>query len=81
MLSSALAERITSLGGEIRTGSEVTSVQVESGRATGVRTAGDEAFGATHAIVADVAAPHLFGRLVDPRDLPPRRIDDPPSIG
>ena len=70
MLSRALADRFTSLGGEIRCDAEVVRIDVEHGRATGVRTADGEVFAATQAVVADVVAPHLFGRLVDASDLP-----------
>jgi phytoene dehydrogenase-like protein len=70
MLSRSLADRFTSLGGEIRCDAEVVSVEVAHGRATGVRTADGETIGATQAVIADVVAPHLFGRLVDAHDLP-----------
>jgi phytoene dehydrogenase-like protein len=70
MLSRALADRFTSLGGEIRCEAEVVGIDVRSGRAIGVRTVDGEVYGATQAVVADVVAPHLFGRLVDEKDLP-----------
>ncbi len=70
-LSRALARRIESLGGEIRCSSPVTRIDVDSGRATGVRTAEDR-FAARHAVVADVVAPHLYGRLLREEDVPAR---------
>ena len=72
-LAGALARRFTSLGGEIRCNAEVVGIDVDRGRATGVRTA-DQAFAARYAVVADVAAPHLYGGLVAQDDLPPRIV-------
>jgi phytoene dehydrogenase-like protein len=71
-LTRALAHRIESLGGEIRCSSPVTRIDVESGRATGVRTEAGERFGARHAVVADVVAPNLYGRLLREEDVPAR---------
>jgi phytoene dehydrogenase-like protein len=71
-LSEALARRFTALGGEVRCGAEVVGIDVEHGRATGVRLADGERVGVRRAVLADVAAPHLFGRLVDPGDVPGR---------
>ncbi len=71
-LTRALARRIESLGGEIRCSSPVTRIDVESRRATGVRTAGGERFTARHAVVADVVAPNLYGKLLREEDVPAR---------
>jgi phytoene dehydrogenase-like protein len=71
-LAAALARRITSLGGEIRCSAEVTRVEVAGGRAVAVRTADGERHEAAHAVLADVVAPHLFGRMLAPEDLPAR---------
>ena len=60
-----MARRLTGLGGEIRCSAEVVGVDVADGRATGVRTADGERHEARRAVVADVTAPVLFGRLVD----------------
>lgn len=73
-LTEAMARRFTARGGEIRCGAEVTGIDVDSGRVTGVRTADGARIAATRAVVADVAAPVLFGRLVDPDDLPSRVV-------
>jgi len=70
-LADALASRFTSKGGEIRCDAEVIGIDVAGGRAVGVRTA-TERIRARRAVVADVAAPHLFGRLLDPDDVPAR---------
>jgi phytoene dehydrogenase-like protein len=69
-LSEALASRLVSLGGRIETDREVARVMVADGRAHGVRTADGEQYAATRAVVADVSAVHLFGRLVEPDELP-----------
>lgn len=71
-LTAALARRIEFLGGEIQCSSPVTRIDVESGRATGVRTAPGERFAARHAVVADVVAPNLYGKLLRPEDVPAR---------
>jgi phytoene dehydrogenase-like protein len=70
-LAEALAARFTSAGGEIVCDAEVIGVDVLGGRAAGVRTS-TARIRARHAVIADVAAPHLFGRLVDPERLPRR---------
>lgn len=71
-LAHALRRRFESLGGQIRLSTPVVRVEIESGRATGVRTADGEVLTARRAVVADVVAPHLYGGLVSPDDLPAR---------
>ncbi|CAN5414973.1 NAD(P)/FAD-dependent oxidoreductase [soil metagenome] len=71
-LSAALVRRIESLGGEVRCSCAVTAIDVEAGRATGVRTEHGERITATRAVVADVAAPILYGRLLRESDVPAR---------
>ncbi|MGZ4438409.1 MAG: phytoene desaturase family protein [Nocardioidaceae bacterium] len=71
-LAAALAHRITAGGGQIRCSARVVSVEVVGGRAVAVRTEDGERHEARHAVVADVVAPHLFGGLVRPEDLPAR---------
>ena len=71
-LTEAMARRLESRGGQVLTGVEVTGVEVREGRAVAVRTA-DERYAARRAVVADVSAPLLFGRLVG-RDHLPRRV-------
>jgi len=70
-LAEALAHRFGARGGDLRCGAEVIGIDVESRRATGVRTAEGQVR-ARRAVIADVAAPHLFGRLLDQRDVPAR---------
>ena len=71
-LAMSLARRFTSLGGEIRCDSEVTRIEVDRGRVSGVVLADGERIDVRRSVVADVAAPLLFGRLVDPAHLPVR---------
>jgi phytoene dehydrogenase-like protein len=71
-LTQALASRLRSLGGEIRSESPVEHIGVSHGRARTVHTAGGESYEAGRAIVATVVAPHLYGDLLDPADVPNR---------
>ena len=71
-LARALARRAESRGGEIRVATAVTGIDVEGGRAVAVRTEHGERIGARRAVVADVVAPHLYGGLLQPRDVPAR---------
>ncbi len=73
-LSSALASRLLSLGGEIRCSSRVDGVHVDRGRATGVRTVDGATYTAGRAVIADVVAPTLYGELLDPADVPARTV-------
>ncbi|MDT0182802.1 NAD(P)/FAD-dependent oxidoreductase [Microbacterium sp. ARD31] len=72
-LTDALVTRLTSLGGQVATGQEVTRVVVRDGRAVGVRTRDGESYDA-RAVLADVVAPRLFGGLVPVEDLPARLV-------
>jgi phytoene dehydrogenase-like protein len=69
-LAAALVRRLESRGGRLRCGVRVESVVVRDGRALGVRTAGGERVRAAKAVLADVAAPALYGGLVGWSDLP-----------
>ena len=71
-LTQALAERLRARGGEIRTDAEVVRIEVDGGRAVAVRTADGERYAAARAVVADVLAPTLYQRLLDPADVPDR---------
>jgi phytoene dehydrogenase-like protein len=70
MLSQAMARRFESLGGQIRTSTRAAEVLVKDGRAVGVRTQHGDVIAVGHAVVADVAAPSLYGDLVRWSDLP-----------
>jgi phytoene dehydrogenase-like protein len=72
MLTQALARRLEAGGGVIRCESEVTHIEVAGGRAVAVRTATGERAEARHAVVADVAAQHLYGRMLEQHDVPAR---------
>lgn len=72
-LAQALADRFTSLGGEIRLNTRVRSISVRNRRASGVTTEHGEQI-AARAIVADVAATALYGELIDLTELPRRTL-------
>ncbi len=69
-LSAAMAERGRRNGAEIRCGEEVTSIEVTGGVATEVRTAGGDRYLTRRAVLADVSAPALYGRLLDSSVVP-----------
>jgi phytoene dehydrogenase-like protein len=70
-LADALSHRLASRGGRLVCDAEVIGIDVDRGRVVGVRTA-TERVSARRAVIADVSAPHLFGRLLDPDDVPRR---------
>lgn len=69
-LALSLAARFQALGGDLQCRAEVVGIDVDGGRVTGVRTA-DQAFTAD-AVLADVAAPNLYGKLLGPQHVPAR---------
>ncbi len=75
-LIDALVSRLTAFGGEIRSGCPVERIDVRSGRAVGVRTAGGQVLRARYAVLADVPAPTLYGGLVEAGALPDRLLED-----
>jgi phytoene dehydrogenase-like protein len=75
-LTGALVRRLEALGGTLRCGQAVHSVEVRNGRALAVITESGERFPARHAILADVPATSLYGGLVGWEHLPPRLADD-----
>lgn len=62
----AMAKLFVELGGTIHTDSEVTSIDVENGRATGVRV-GDRHFPA-RVVASNADVGHTYGGLVDRKD-------------
>ncbi|APR77890.1 Phytoene dehydrogenase [Minicystis rosea] len=72
-LTQALSKRITESGGALRCNARVQEILVRGGRAAAVRLANGEEIEATRAIVADVAAPALYLRLL-PEAVVPARI-------
>ena len=64
VVTQALASRVRAKGGTIRCSAPVVRILVDRGRATGVTTADGQRYAAGRAVIADVAAPHLYGGLV-----------------
>lgn len=75
-LAHALGARAESRGAEIRTDSPVAEVIVQGGRARGVRLVDGTVLTARRAILADVAAPALYQRLLATAPLPERLRQD-----
>ena len=75
-LSEALANRFTTRGGSIRTAAPVERVLVRDGTAVGVRLKSGQTIDARRAVLADVNAPELYGRLVPVEELPARFVQD-----
>ena len=73
-LSEAMRDRFVAQGGAVACNAEVTKITVAHGRAVGVRVH-DQLVTARRAVLADVAAEHLYGRLVGFDELPPRVRD------
>ncbi len=71
-LTAALVSRLESRGGTVRTGAEVTDIEISDGRAVAVSTADGDRVAAAHAVLADVAAPRLYDDLVGWEHLPAR---------
>jgi phytoene dehydrogenase-like protein len=74
-LIDALLARLHAAGGTVRLGVPVDGIEVTDGMARGVRTADGE-FVRADAVLADVSAPALYGRLVAAGQLPARLLDD-----
>jgi phytoene dehydrogenase-like protein len=70
-LSDALARRLTAQTGRIRTGARVTGIGTDRRRVRWVEVCGGERI-ATRVVVADVAAPALYGGLIPVEELPQR---------
>jgi phytoene dehydrogenase-like protein len=66
-----MGDRFVAYGGVVVCNTEVTKITVEHGRAVGVQVH-DQLVRARRAVLADVAAEHLYGRLVGFDELPPR---------
>ncbi len=71
-ITRALCRRVEEAGGTIRCGARVSEIVVRGGRAVAVRTEAGDEIEATRAVVADVAAPALYLRLLDEAVVPPR---------
>lgn len=75
-LTAALVRRLTSRGGRIACGREVSRVLVAGGRAVGVADAGGTLVRAREAVLATVPAPTLYQDLVGVEHLPARLVAD-----
>lgn len=75
-LSGALADRLQSRGGSICCHTTAVEVVVRQHRAVAVRTETGETVDARRAVLADVAAPALYGSLVAKEHLPGAVMDD-----
>jgi phytoene dehydrogenase-like protein len=64
-LVDALIRLIEDNGGVCRTAADVERVLLADGRATGVRTAEGESYGARRAVVCNVTPTQLYGRLLE----------------
>ena len=69
-LVDALARLIRDHGGVCETGRDVERVRVRRGRATGVQLSGGETVEAERAVICNVTPTQLYGRLLDPADVP-----------
>ncbi len=69
-LVDALVRLIRDHGGVCETGHDVERVLVKDGRATGVRLVGGDTVRAERAVICNVTPTQLYGRLLDPADVP-----------
>ncbi|MEV5975141.1 NAD(P)/FAD-dependent oxidoreductase [Streptomyces sp. NPDC051921] len=75
-LTDALVARLRDRGGTVLCGRTVTRVVIRNGRAVAVRTTDGTEIPARRAVLADLPAPLVYGRLVGERHLPaPLRAD------
>lgn len=72
----ALVRRLTLRDGTLRLGTPVERIETDTNGASGVRLASGEVIRATRAVLADVAAPHLYRDLVGLDRLPGRVARD-----
>ncbi|WP_106298686.1 phytoene desaturase family protein [Knoellia remsis] len=75
-LAAALRHRAESLGVEVRCRVAAERVGIEGGRAATVHLSDGTVLRPRHAVLADVSAPDLYGRLVEPQHLPRRLLED-----
>jgi len=75
-VTAALVRRLEERGGTVRCGAAVAHVEVDRGRAVGVRLADGATARASRAVLADVNAPMLYTRLVAAGDLPDSVLAD-----
>ena len=69
-LFAAVRSLIEQAGGEIRTGTKVTAVEIRNGQAVGVKLERGETITAAKTVIANVAPLRLFGNLVPSEHVP-----------
>lgn len=74
-LTAALVRRLGDRGGQVVCATPVDRIDVRAGRAVGVTAADGTAIAARRAVLADVGAPSLYRRLLDPDVVPARTFD------
>jgi phytoene dehydrogenase-like protein len=75
-IAAALTDRLADRGGTLRLNTEVTSIDINDGIATGVRLVNGEHIAAGRAVLADVSAPALYRDLIGLHRLPDRLTAD-----
>jgi phytoene dehydrogenase-like protein len=71
-ITRALLRRLEEHGGRVQCGTRVDRIVVRNGRAVAVHTSGGDEIPAARAVIADVAAPALYLRLLAPEVVPSR---------
>jgi phytoene dehydrogenase-like protein len=71
-ITRALLRRVREAGGTLRCGARVERILVRHRRVVAVRVEGGDEIEATRAVLADVGAPALYLRLLDPTHVPAR---------
>lgn len=71
-ITKALLRRLEERGGVVQCNKRVATIVVRGGRAAAVRTDDGVEIEARRAVIADVAAPSLYLRMLDPSLVPPR---------
>ena len=69
-ITSALLERLETLGGRIQLETHVDQIVVRENRAVAIRTNRQDEIHVRRAVLADVGAPALYFRLLDPSHVP-----------
>jgi phytoene dehydrogenase-like protein len=69
-ITDALVRCLKQAGGRVRCGAHVDRVVVRAGRAVAVRTARGEEIAVKKSVLADVGAPALYLKLLEPADVP-----------
>ena len=73
-MASSLAQLVQDQGGTIVSGTTVSKILVEGGKAVGVRTEAGDEFRATRAVIATVNPDQLYGKLLSEVDTVPAEV-------